>query len=73
MLSGFGSNNECSSFKDVLNLLKNNHHSFEQLPTFFLDLALVQIVRHHFELRCQKPKLLNSVGHGEVKIPRVSG
>src|SRR6267378_8048328 len=58
--------------KDVIDLVKDNHHSDEQFPALFRALAHGQIVRYHFELRCQTPKPLRSVGHGIVKIPRVS-
>src|SRR6267378_3603309 len=58
--------------KDVIDLVKDNHHSDEQFPALFRALAHGQIVRHHFELRCQTPKPLRSVRHGKVIIPRVS-
>jgi hypothetical protein len=38
--------------KDAINLVKDNHHSYEQFPALFRVLALAQIVRQQFELRC---------------------
>jgi hypothetical protein len=38
--------------KDAINLVKDNHHSYEQFPALFWVLALAQIVRQQFELRC---------------------
>jgi hypothetical protein len=38
--------------KEVINLVKYNHHAYEQFPALFWVLALAQIVRQQFELRC---------------------
>jgi len=38
--------------KEAINLVKDNHHCYEQFPALFRVLALTQIARHQLELRC---------------------
>jgi hypothetical protein len=43
-------------YKEAINPVKDSPYSYEQFPAFCRVLAVAQIVRHQFELRCQTAK-----------------
>lgn len=48
---------------DVINLVDDTHHPFEQFPALFRVLALAQIVREHVESLCQNLELPFGIAH----------